>query len=122
MSPVGCALTEPGRACGQGGLACGRRTITLQRTGKDDGDRCRGPQQYPQHVAFDGGVESADYWRAVCPGVLAQSCAFRIMSPGQALEQKKAMGARGNTDAASFVGSGSLGIVLVCAHAVFYKV
>ena len=51
------------------------------------------------------------------PRALAQSCAFRIMSSGQALEQKKAMGARVRTDAATLAMGGSLGIVLVRAHA-----
>ena len=35
------------------------------------------------------------------------------------MEPKKALGARASTDAASLVAGDSLGIVLVCAHAVF---
>ena len=50
---------------------------------------------------------------------LAQSCAFRMMSPGQDCERKKAMGARASTNAASRAVVGSIGIVLICTHAVF---
>jgi hypothetical protein len=49
------------RACGDGGIECGRHAVALHRSGENDGDG-RGPaQQYPQDVAFDGGMETANY-------------------------------------------------------------